>query len=198
MDSVKKIGKVLSIIARVIFRIALAGAIVCAVCAVVCAFFDSAFSVAGEYTFSLGGLDIELSPDYEFSLDLVRSRLVATLFIGAVECIFVAIIAKISERILASVRDEGPFTAGISQRIRTLAFVSLIGGAIVSVLDIIAEYIMIGMIDVRSLFVADSVAKISYNLDMDMSFVGVFLVLYMLSFVFRCGEELQQQSDETL
>ena len=42
------------------------------------------------------------------------------------------------------------------------------------------------------------IAAVAYNFDVDLWFLGAALVLFFLSFIFRYGEELQREADETL
>ena len=52
--------------------------------------------------------------------------------------------------------------------------------------------------DLSFLKSASLVESISYNYRMDLWFVWAALLVFFLSYVFRCGERLQRESDETL
>ena len=44
----------------------------------------------------------------------------------------------------------------------------------------------------------DQVTGWTYNASFDMSFLAFAFVLFLLSYIFRYGAQLQQESDETL
>ena len=52
--------------------------------------------------------------------------------------------------------------------------------------------------DLSFLAAAPIVEKVQYNYTVDLWFVWAALLVFFLSYVFRCGERLQQESDETL
>ena len=85
-----------------------------------------------------------------------------------------------------------------SSIVKDTLFAFVIGGAICSLLKSIAEIAVYKIYDFHSLFLNDRITGCTINIAPDMSFVLLFAILFLLSCVFRYGEELQKQSDETL
>ena len=75
---------------------------------------------------------------------------------------------------------------------------ALIGGGILSVAKMAGEIILYRVYDLGTVFLNEHIVSCMPEFNLDMSFAAVFAVLYLLSYVFRYGEELQKQSDETL
>lgn len=99
---------------------------------------------------------------------------------------------------LAPMKEGRPFAAGISAGIRKLAWVSLIGGAIAELCRMLGSIAELRAFNFSSLFNMENVASIQINYNFRLGFVAVFAILLFLSLIFRCGETLQQESDETL
>lgn len=79
-----------------------------------------------------------------------------------------------------------------------MAFAELIFGILYSVQEFAVQFIFFRAVDLPSLIVGDKIASCKLDSITDLNFLLVFAVLLLLSYVFRYGEELQQQSDETL
>ena len=62
----------------------------------------------------------------------------------------------------------------------------------------VGEIVLCRVYDLETVFLNEQIISCTPEINLDMSFAVVFAVLYLLSYVFRYGEELQKQSDETL
>lgn len=82
--------------------------------------------------------------------------------------------------------------------IRFLSWVILIGEGIWSAIVYVAEVFEYHAFDFQNLFLSDKIAGVDAEFEFNISFIGMFLVIYFLSYVFQYGQELQIQSDETL
>lgn len=105
---------------------------------------------------------------------------------------------RVIRQILKPMKGGRPFECGVSSGVRKLAWTTLIGGAVIEagrVFGIIAE---LNAYDFELLLNPETVRKFSYNYSFDMSFIIIAGILFFLSLVFRYGESLQQESDETL
>ena len=91
-----------------------------------------------------------------------------------------------------------PFDSNVSQNFRTLSFITLASGAVVELGGMALSALRLGSIRLDSLFNPQLVAGYTVEHVMNMNFILLFAVLYLMSHVFRYGEELQQLSDETL
>ncbi len=104
----------------------------------------------------------------------------------------------IIRKVLAPMKEGRPFDQGISQMIKKLAWVVLAGGAIVRIGGCITMMIEIKAYDLTAFFAESAIEGYRLNYVVDLNFIITACVLFLLSYVFRYGEELQRESDETL
>lgn len=101
-------------------------------------------------------------------------------------------------QILKPMKDGSPFESGVSSKVRKLAWTTLIGGAVIEVCRVCGIIAELKAYDLQLLLNNETVQKFTYNYSFNMSFIVVAGILFFLSLVFRYGESLQQESDETL
>lgn len=94
--------------------------------------------------------------------------------------------------------EERPFDDSVVKNIRFLSWVILIGEGIWSVIAYAVEVFEYYAFDFQNLFLSDKVVAVNAEFTFNTSFIGMFLVIYFLSYVFQYGQVLQIQSDETL
>ncbi len=102
----------------------------------------------------------------------------------AIGVVILMIGAKLVRRILSPMKEGRPFEEGISEIIKKFGHVVLAG-------TVIGAFIQFLLSIVFTAIDAESVS---------ISVVGIFaaIVIYLISYIFRYGEELQKQADETL
>ena len=72
------------------------------------------------------------------------------------------------------------------------------GGIIIDVIEAVGSNLAFYMYDVAGLFLSENIGKVTINGEISMGSVLAGALVIMLSYVFRYGEELQRQADETL
>ena len=103
--------------------------------------------------------------------------------------------------ILKPMSEGNPFHPTVSTNIRKIAYVSIIMGIVANVASFIETLNAVKVIEKLNLveYVKDgSIQSITTNYNIDLTFLIVFFLLLLMSYIFRYGEELQQQVDETL
>ena len=100
--------------------------------------------------------------------------------------------------LLVPMKADRPFAAGVSGTIRKLAIATLIGGGLIELANTVRGYLEVKLFDLDSIFNKAVVGEISPNLNINLWFFFAALILFFLSYVFRRGEELQREEDETL
>jgi hypothetical protein len=101
-------------------------------------------------------------------------------------------------RVISPMKEGRPFESGISGQLRKLAWVVLVGGAVSEAASTVAKYVEVRSFDVTALFNTSVVTGYTYNGISDVSFLAIAVVLFLLSYIFQYGENLQRESDETL
>jgi hypothetical protein len=199
MDTEKmmKTAKLIDKILRVLRGILAAGMIVCAVFLVLVPIF-------GEKIMKLDGSidlgDISLALTDNAIID--RNTFAVSLMIGfiatLVTCLIVWYGITLLLRVISPMKEGRPFESGISGQIRKLAWVVLVGGAVSEAASAVAKYMEVRSFDMTALFNTSVVTGYTYNGISDVSFLAIAVVLFLLSYIFQYGENLQRESDETL
>lgn len=99
-------------------------------------------------------------------------------------------------KILASISQQRPFS-GTASLLKKLGLVSVALAAVQNLFDYTLIY-QYESVDISRLFVGSPITEIHFRYVPDFTYLVLAAVLFILSAVFRYGEELQQLSDETL
>lgn len=187
-------AKALDIIANVVQILCMVAAIMLAVAVVLLLVFNveayefSSSIELGSYSFKLAHTDVSTVRQQFLWVALPAIILLAATRVALREI----------RRLLAPMREGRPFDGSVSDSLRRLSWIALIGGGVCSVLQLVGEIVMYRLYDFPALFRNENILGVNVEVGLDTGFVFVFLILLLLSCVFRYGEELQKQSDETL
>lgn len=107
-------------------------------------------------------------------------------------------VIRIIRWILEPMESGRPFDEGSSHSMFKLAWVSLIAGGVYEVLNTVSDYLNYRWIQSVPLFNQQVVSSVDFDFSFDVTFLIVSIILFLLSFIFRYGETLQRESDETL
>jgi hypothetical protein len=156
--------------------------------------------VADASSLELGVVTLKLAGDASAYLDEGNLKV-------SIVCVLICMILisaaawyciRVLREILVPMKAGQPFARGISAKIRKLAWTVLIGGSVAEMGGVLAEVFETRAYHLERLLDMDRIAAVAYNFDVDLWFLGAALVLFFLSFIFRYGEELQREADETL
>ena len=118
-----------------------------------------------------------------------------------ITAIFVFIIYKAVqtiESICTITMDHTPFDVRVSNHIKNLAKYILAGGIVFNILEVCRVMQFKQTINFDLLFNTKYVTQINFDIRLHLSFLVFATLIYLLSYIFRYGQELQQLSDETL
>lgn len=105
---------------------------------------------------------------------------------------------KAIRNILAPMKNGEPFHNTVSTNLKKLANYSCALGIGVNLQKIISNIFLVKAYDLHLLLLSEKISHVEFMFVFDFSFLAVYGVLLLLSYIFRYGEELQQLSDETL
>lgn len=144
----------------------------------------------------IGPLSLEIAAGYAPDERLVLILLAVELIIALVCLLILSPCVTCVRDILQPMTKGEPFHSTVSANLKKLAKRSLI----LCVLVNLAEIMTTGMffLNLTDVLISEKITRVSLNMDFDLTFLIVAAVLYLLSYIFRYGEELQQLSDETL
>lgn len=161
--------------------------------------------ILGEKMFEVGSLSLDLdfvklhlSSQYQTITDMMKLYTAASLIAAAVSFAVVSWGCVLLRRILAPMMEGRPFDAEVPGNLKQAAWVVLAGGAIVELLGVAGRFFATKAYPLDMVFASAAIRDWEVTITMDWTFVLVFFVLMLLSYVFSYGVRLQQESDETL
>ena len=107
-------------------------------------------------------------------------------------------IVKALRNILVPMKNGEPFHNTVSTNLKKLANYTCSLGIGLNLQKIIGNILMVKAYDLNLLLLSEKISHVEFMFVFDLSFLVVYGVLLLLSYIFRYGEELQQLSDETL
>ena len=132
--------------------------------------------------------------DNTFMVIEMGITLVMALIAIAVTCYLI----KVLRKVLAPMIIGQPFDGTVSTNIKKLGITIIAGGLIIDLINVIGSNLAFYMYDITKLIFSENISKVTVNGEIGMGNVLVGVLVIMLSHIFRYGEELQQQADETL
>lgn len=157
------------------------------------AFFESAV-----VTLTLGSIEMQLAQDYVPSAEDMKLYFAGMSAVSAIASVFACLVIRIIRKILKPMKSEMPFDSAVSTNLKKLSWIVLVGGILMTIADFVTQIIQYKAFDYPNLFLSDKIISCNLGYVSDGSFIVGFGILYLLSYIFRYGEELQIQSDETL
>ena len=206
MDKLMKTSKKLDTFFKVLQKIIKITMIV-AVCVVVVltvANFVNPDAVIAEgyYSIDVGSVTINLTEGYSTEdNNMVLSYVWIVMGLAAAAGVAVYYALGQVRKILQPMTEGNPFHPTVSTNIRKIAYVSIVLGLIANVVSFLQSFGAVAMIEKIKLldYVKEgTIQSITANSQIDLTFLVVFFILLLVSYIFRYGEELQQQVDETL
>jgi len=143
----------------------------------------------------LGMLSFELSG---IDLPMLKSVFLCEALPAMVLLAYGWYVLRILRQILLPMKNGQPFDTSISAKMKQLCWLTIGGGVCSQLTGFAASILMYKAFDFSNLFLNENITHVNMNLEFDLGFVVLALIWYMLSCIFRYGEELQKQSDETL
>ena len=200
MKTLSKTAKVFDIVLKIAFWVCVAGIVAVSVVFVGCLVLDDAAFLSDVSTsVNLGPAEFVLAEGVAVADGSFVNTYGAIVVVSAVASLVIScFFLRFFRKLLKPLIEERPFDGTISKSLRILSFVELIGGFVLSLLEWGGQLAMTKLYDLNSLFLSDKIKEIHFENEIDGSFIVYFGLIYMLSLIFKYGEELQKQSDETL
>ena len=102
------------------------------------------------------------------------------------------------ESICKIAMDHTPFDVRVANHIKNLVKYILAGGIVFNILEVCRVMYFKQIINFDLLFNTKYVTQINFGIRLHLSFLVFAALIYLLSYIFRYGQELQQLNDETL
>ena len=146
----------------------------------------------------LGVITFTVAENYLPDHHIIWWKLCAEMLLSLI-CLFPAHFSvKTIRAILAPMKEGKPFHNAVSTNLRKLANCACSLGIGLNLLDIISNILLVKAYDLHLLLLSEKIPHVEFAFNFDLSFLVIYAVLLLLSYIFRYGESLQQLSDETL
>lgn len=205
MEKLKKTAVVIDTILKIVFIIVIVGLILVIVADVAILAIGPMNIENGRFSYNIFGADIVIADAENLAgislngYQLASGVIMATVG-GAVGMIVVLVGIKMLRGIIAPMKEGGPFVEGISLKMRNFGIFTLVAGVVGNIIELtmwhIAQRILFSAVTVPEIYAQD--LRMNYEYVIDGSYIVFALFIFLLSYIFKYGEELQKQSDETL
>lgn len=200
MDKLKKIAKTLDSVAKFIFYINIGAAILVFIGWIIILgeVLKNQNALGENLILTLGSVKVGILPEQAPSVTYTNMRFfIGTLVMFSIT-IFVLYGMKIVREILKPMKEGLPFDESISKNLRNLGTMTLIGGGIWSITKVIVDTTTFRYYQISELFRPEMITKVELSVSLDTTFLVIAAVIFLLSYIFQYGAELQKLSDETL
>lgn len=147
---------------------------------------------------SLGSVKVDVWGADFLSPGLSKVNFLVRALMFCVLCFLVIYAAKIARKILLPMKEGLPFDESVYKNFRKLGVFTLIGGGLISSGRVLIDTMSYRAYEVQNLFIRDKIIECRLEPRIDLGFILIALVFFLMSYIFRYGAELQKQSDETL
>lgn len=194
MEKMKKTAKILIVLLNIVFWVLVVSSVFALIVSVAVPFLPNGYIDYVSNSITLGPITLNLASN------IIQQK--ALFYIG-VFCIVLILIPSIFfvlllKKLLLPISQGEPFAKNISNTLKKLAFLTLVIGAIETIFGIVMETFIYQAFDLGKILLNEHIASVSMSPQIDVNFLVFAAVLFLLSYIFRYGEELQQLSDETL
>ena len=193
-----KTAAVLDKITKILGGIARVCGFVCLVFVPLVIFLGEKMFAPGTNVLELGFIEFKLSADFQAVSPSVISFSVISLVIAAISCFIFYYIMTYLRAVLSFAKEGRPFEKDAAANFRRLGMLSLAGGLAAELFKWGQQLLLLKAYPLEEIFASPAITGIEVNFIMDMGFVVMALVFFLLSWIFAYGYELQKQSDETL
>ncbi len=147
---------------------------------------------------SISDVELQLREAQQVEMASVVTEMATIMISGLIVIITTCYLIRILRKVLAPMVVGQPFDGTVSSNIKKLGIAVIVGGIILEIVKAVSTDFMIAMYNVPELALSDNVSYVAVNHEINLFPVLVGALVIMLSHVFRYGEELQKQADETL
>ena len=197
-EKMKDTASAFELMAKVFGGIAIGCGVVCLIFAVLVPLLGDLVFVADSATLNLDFLRFHLSEEYRTITGATKIYAVSSLLTSGILCFLLGYIARLLRAIFAPMKEGRPFGESAPKTLRRIAVAILVGGGLAAVMGVVERLLLMRAFPVEEIFDCTAITKIEYVFTVDLTFVLLAGVVFLLSYIFSYGQALQRESDETL
>lgn len=200
MEKLMKTSKTVDTILKVVYKILQVAGIILFVSIGICVVAQFVDKLPMVELTSVSVSDVELTFKEPMMIDSANAliEMVVTLVLALLVIAITCYMIKQLRNVLAPMMEGQPFNGTVSGNIKKLGIAVIVSGLVLDVAESVMSNFAFYMYDIAELILSDNINKITVNSEISLDSVLIGVLVILLSYVFRYGEELQQQADETL
>ncbi|MBP3595380.1 MAG: hypothetical protein J6J44_12675 [Lachnospiraceae bacterium] len=200
MEKLMKTSKTLDNILRIVYKLMQVAGIILLVSIGICIVAQFVDKLPMAELTSVSVSDVELTFKEPMLIDSSKAviEMVVTLVVALLVIGITCYMIKLLRKVLAPMIVGQPFDGTVSKNIKKLGIAVIVNGLAIDIAESVMSSMAFYMYDIAELVLSDNISKIMVNSEVSLDSVLVGVLVIMLSHVFRYGEQLQQQADETL
>ncbi len=200
MEKLKKMAKTLDTVAKILmYGNIVSGVVLLLVSVVMLGEISMDRNAVRDYlVLNLGSVDVGLVPEYAPSVAYTNTRFFVGILLGLGISCFLVYASKIVRKIFAPMKEGLPFDESVSKNLKVLGILTLVGGAIWSVVKVVIDATSYSAYHISELFQPERVTGVELSVTLDTKFLIIAAMIFLMSYIFQYGAELQRLSDETL
>ena len=200
MEKLMKTSKTVDTILKVVYKIMQVAGIILLVSIGICIIAQFVDKLPTAELTSVSVSDVELFFKEPIMIESSKAviEMVATLAVALLVIGITCYMIKLLRKVLAPMMVGQPFDGTVSKNIKKLGIAVIVNGLAIDIAESVMSSLAFYMYDIADLILSDNINKIMVNSEISLDSVLVGVLVIMLSYVFRYGEQLQQQADETL
>ncbi len=170
---------------------------------IILGYYSIKLTVLGSYSAEVTGVALG-NVDFTFAQPIILDHAfeavetITVMVAAVITIVATCYIIRILRNILKPMMQGTPFDGSVSKEIRKLGIAVIVAGLVTDIAESIGNTVILMRTGLLDVVISEKVSNVmvSSSIDADAILVGILVIL--LSYVFRHGEELQQQADETL
>lgn len=159
--------------------------------------YNSTYFIDAINTLTLGRIEFVFSEGV-FAFESNKLLMISSLFFSFGSILLTTYCIYLVRKVLQSVLDDTLFSETVVSNIQDLAYTLFVDGTVANIASYFDYQVLLKSVNLDTLFISDKITNVSTTFTFDYSFIGLFLIVYLFSLIFKYGVELQKLSDETL
>ena len=148
-------------------------------------------------TITLDNMTLTLSEDFSIALEKTFVVGMGTMFVMALYMGIMYYFFKILRCIFAPMKEGKPFQDSVSLNLKKLGFAGIGMFVMEAVASLVGSFLTMTVYPLQEMF-GSAVTHIDYSVEVNMAYLFLAGVCFLLSYIFNYGTQLQQLSDETV
>ena len=149
-------------------------------------------------TLNLDFIKFYLSEHFVLGTEHFKIYLLLLIIPGGITCFAVFYISTLIRKLLAPMKNGRPFESGAAEHLKKIGWIILVNGVIKEAFAVAAQMLSVKVYGLEDFFTSPSIERTEFIYTYDINFILVACAIFLLSYIFKYGQQLQQESDETL